>query len=202
MNPEGPGPDIEQTEDPTLDKLRLGLANDQKSFSQFVADSTSRLKSKALHILGNETQAEDVLQKLYLKLWDKRQDLVNRPLTWNFLYTIIRNQCLNEFRNQKIRKENYSIDDEFSEQAERPTTEPNPEKQVLLNEEINRVKQVIDKMHPNYQKVLNIQLGGGQTNQQISESTGFGLSFIRKALLVLRRKLSIKKRTPKPKPKV
>lgn len=199
MSSEEPSLDIEQAEDSILNSLKLGLTGDERSFNQFVAESTSRLKSRALNILENDAHADDVLQKVYLKIWNKRENLINQPLTWNFLYTIVRNQCLTEIRNQKIKKENYSIDSEISELTERPATEPNPEERVLLKEEINRVKQIIDQMHPTYQEILDIQLDGGQTNKQISESTGFNIVTVRKALFNLRRKLGLEKRNTKPK---
>jgi hypothetical protein len=56
----------------------------------------------------------------------------------------VRNQCLTEIRNQKIKKENYSIDSEISELTERPATEPNPEERVLLKEEINQTKKYLE----------------------------------------------------------
>jgi RNA polymerase sigma factor (sigma-70 family) len=55
----------------------------------------------AFRLLGNSELARDVLQELFLKLWEKRSELKNLSNIEAYACTILKNKCLDKIRLQK-----------------------------------------------------------------------------------------------------
>ena len=60
--------------------------------------ATSYLKDNAL--------AADIVQEVFMKYWYRREDFDNFYKVKSFLYTVVRNDCLNTIRESKDRREN------------------------------------------------------------------------------------------------
>lgn len=64
---------------------------------------------KALHayactILREETQAEEIVQQVFFKLWEKREQLDIKQSIQAYLYRSVYNHCLNHIKHLKVRK--------------------------------------------------------------------------------------------------
>jgi RNA polymerase sigma-70 factor (ECF subfamily) len=59
------------------------------------------IRRKCERMLGNTEDAEDVMQALFLSLWDKGSTDVELP----YLYRAATNRCLNELRNRKKQRD-------------------------------------------------------------------------------------------------
>ncbi len=58
----------------------------------------SPLVKFARNILKNTEQAEDITQDVFLKIWDKRQDIENTTSFRAYLFIAVRNQCFNTLK--------------------------------------------------------------------------------------------------------
>jgi RNA polymerase sigma-70 factor (ECF subfamily) len=58
---------------------------------------------RARSILGNETEAQEVLQEVFLSLMDRPSQFGGRSSFATFLYRMTTNNCLNRIRNAKRR---------------------------------------------------------------------------------------------------
>ncbi len=77
---------------------------------------SNRLLRIALQILQDEEEAKDVLQDIFLKLWQKRDELDKIQNIEAFAISMIRNRCLDLTRKRRtirvenLRKNNISIE--------------------------------------------------------------------------------------------
>jgi RNA polymerase sigma-70 factor (ECF subfamily) len=82
--------------------LRRTAAGDADAFSQLY-DRTSRvLFALARQILRNDTAAEDLLQDVYVQVWDRAGSFdasLGRPITW--LMTLTRNRAVDRLRSSQ-----------------------------------------------------------------------------------------------------
>ena len=62
----------------------------------------------AFSILKNADEAEDIVQKTFCTIWDKRTAIDIKTSVKSYLYRIIHNQCLNKIKQNKIRAEHNS----------------------------------------------------------------------------------------------
>lgn len=59
--------------------------------------------------LHDNSCAADVVQEAFSKLWNHRTDFDNFSKLKSFLYTVVRNDCLNLIRNRKMKQEDLSV---------------------------------------------------------------------------------------------
>jgi RNA polymerase sigma-70 factor, ECF subfamily len=71
----------------------------------------------ALRILGNPTDAEDVLQDSLLRAWQALPELRDRRFFSTWLYRIVTNRCLNAIRSRRATE---VLPDEIEDETRRP----------------------------------------------------------------------------------
>lgn len=70
-------------------------------FKLLVLPYSSRLYRLAYSMLGSKEEAEDIVQEVYLKLWNMRKDLPNYNSIEGLSVRITRNMCLDLLRRRK-----------------------------------------------------------------------------------------------------
>jgi RNA polymerase sigma-70 factor (family 1) len=75
---------------------------DLKSFEEFFYLYYPRLKNYALRILHNEAEAEDLVQDIFIQLWEKGIKSDNKNIS-SFLFTSLKNKCLNILKHRVVK---------------------------------------------------------------------------------------------------
>jgi len=70
----------------------------KEEFQKEVIPLGDKMYRIAYRLLGNSESARDVLQELFLKLWEKRGDLHQLNSIDAFACTILKNKCLDKLR--------------------------------------------------------------------------------------------------------
>ena len=73
-----------------LERLRSGSYRD---FTKLYESYASRLYAFALHLTHSDALAKDIVQETFIKVWVRREQI-------DLLFTMAKNQLLNEFRRQ------------------------------------------------------------------------------------------------------
>jgi RNA polymerase sigma-70 factor (ECF subfamily) len=89
-----------------LQQMKQG---DKKALETLFKTYYSSLVKFARNILKNTEQAEDITQDVFIKIWDKRQDLENITSFKAYLFIAVRNQCFNIL---KVNERKNWLDDE------------------------------------------------------------------------------------------
>ncbi len=76
---------------------------DHVAYRQFFDANYAGLTFFAHSIIGNMTDAEDIVQEAFFRLWMKRQTLHSKGNLRSFLYTMIRNACFDYIRRLQTR---------------------------------------------------------------------------------------------------
>ena len=82
--------------------LEQTAANDRGAFSELYDATSAKLFGVVLRILRDREVAEDVLQEVYIRVWNRARDFDPTrasPITW--LATIARNKAIDELRRRK-----------------------------------------------------------------------------------------------------
>ncbi len=78
-----------------LDRVALG---DQEAFRTIFQQHYKALCYYAGTIVDNWQEAEDLIQEVFSKLWDKRPEFPNAAALKSWLYISVRNACLNHIK--------------------------------------------------------------------------------------------------------
>jgi RNA polymerase sigma-70 factor (ECF subfamily) len=68
-------------------------AGDQRAFEAFFRKQYRPLVAHALKFLRDPDEAEEVVQDVFVKLWEKRGEITAQTSLSAYLYTSVRNQC-------------------------------------------------------------------------------------------------------------
>ena len=82
---------------------------DDQTFEQVFRMYFPGLKKFAQKYLRAPDQAGEVVQEVFVQLWEKRENLELNTSVKSYLFRAVSNRCLNQIRNQKIRSQHHEI---------------------------------------------------------------------------------------------
>jgi RNA polymerase sigma-70 factor (family 1) len=139
----------------------------------------------AFTIVKEPHSCEDIVQETFLRVWEKKQNLIGSDeLTW-YLYTAIRNNCLSFlYKKQKTVLGEFNGREEIETPGERPITNaPETDYDTLL-------KKALENLPPRCREVFVLSRVSNLTYKQISDSLGISIKTVEnqmgKALKILR----------------
>jgi len=78
------------------------IAGNKVSFNSIYHEYYEVLLYVSLQYVSNREDAKEAVQDAFVKLWENRATLKETASLRNFLYTIVKNNCLNLLKKQKI----------------------------------------------------------------------------------------------------
>lgn len=156
---------------------------DAENFQQLIHPVQDKLYRFALSILGHDSDAQDVVQDVILKLWDKREQLeqIENPEAW--LMTATKNKCIDLLRSKK--RSTSSLDDAL----ELPSTQLSPEAVTISSDLMEIIRSMMAELPEAQQAVMVLRDIEGYTYEEIAEMTELSLSQVKINLHRARKKL-------------
>ncbi len=156
-------------------QLLIGKLNrgNEKAFDQIYKIFSPRVFSFALSLLKNRSEAEEIVQEVFMKVWDKRQDLSPHGSFESYLFTMSKNAVLNT-----IRKANYH---RFFLEYKLSNPEPDP----VLDQELNYMEletiyqKAIDKLSPRKKEIFILSQKYALTYDEIAKKLGISAKTVR-----------------------
>jgi len=119
-----------ESSQPEIEWMRRIKAGDMEAFRLLVETHQARVIGTISKMLGSETDAEDLAQQVFIRVWKSAQRYKPTAKFTTWLFRITRNLVFNEMRRRKHIAEPA---EDLAEAAERTAHEPD---QVLLEEEL------------------------------------------------------------------
>lgn len=126
------------------------------------------LYALAHQMLGNQLEAEDVVQDTFIKLWQRREKGGKFEKAW--LYKVTRNQCLDIIRRRKHANE-YQL-----AAAAGSDVSPSSVDVVLNNELSGEIGKAINQLDEPYQSLLVMREVNGLSYQVLADALNLSLS--------------------------
>ena len=150
-------------------------------FKQLLLPLYPRLQRVALRLLGNAEDAEDMVQEVYMKLWNKRDALPDVKDVEAYCVTLTKNMCIDRLRMAEMEK---------ADVDEVPTmlaATDDVEAQVERHDDVEQVKQIIGTLPEHQQQVIILRDMEDCSFEEIAEQTGLTAVNIRMLLSRARR---------------
>jgi len=106
----------------------------------------------ALRLTGSEYDAEDIMQELAIKIWQKGEDFNKLGNKEAWCMAVTRNMAIDKIRHNKVRQHE-NIDTVYNVSSD----SKNPETQLESNDVMNRIKELIATMPVNYKTVIQLR---------------------------------------------
>lgn len=125
----------------------------------------NRLQSFCLFMLKSPTVAQDVVQEVFIKVWSTRKTLNTDQSFSNYIYTLAKNQSLNELRSAKRKEvmENILIRQEEASETE------NAETKLIVKEYQALLEAAINELSEQKRKIYVMSRNEGKSHKEIAE---------------------------------
>jgi RNA polymerase sigma-70 factor, ECF subfamily len=152
---------------------RIAL-QDRGAFAALYRQTNGKLFGACLRILGNRTDAEDVLQEVYVKIWqraDRFSDTEGTAMAW--LTAIARYQSIDVIRARK------PVPDEIDAAYDLADTEPSPERQAEIKGEGRRIDSCMEELEADRAEAVRSAYVDGLSYQELADRYAVPLNTIR-----------------------
>jgi RNA polymerase sigma-70 factor (ECF subfamily) len=161
---------------------------DSSAFALVFRSNFGPLISYAMRFLDTREEAEEIVQDVFVKFWDKCEDLAPDSSIKSYLYRSVHNTCLNQLKHQKVKDAYRQHVIAYMERTSEITIEhSDPDK---LRSEI---MEAIDELPPRCSEIFKLSRLEGLKYQEIADHLEISVKTVEvqmgKALRVLREKL-------------
>uniref|UniRef100_UPI0032173DC0 RNA polymerase sigma factor n=1 Tax=uncultured Draconibacterium sp. TaxID=1573823 RepID=UPI0032173DC0 len=154
-----------------------------RDFKTSVLPVSKKLLRFATHFLKDEDLARDVIQDVFLKLWQKRESLSEIENIEAFAMRMTRNRCLDVIRANKT----IPIDEETDRKLKEKTIDVHSK--VELSESANQIKRLVEKLPDLQRTVMQLRDLEQLSYDEIAEATDLKINAIRVNLSRARKKV-------------
>lgn len=146
----------------------------RESFSVLVQQLGRKLYGFAYRILRNQEDAEDVVQEIFVKLWNMREMLSDYRSIDALAVTMTRNYCIDHLRKHK---NDYKGEYDLVNYSN--ITEPSPYENLIVRESDMIIRRIIENMPENIRNILQLHDLDGKSYEEIAEVTGQNINTLR-----------------------
>ena len=163
-----------------VEKIRNG---DYKAFKVLFENYYSILCNFSLRYVGEHFQSDDIVQEVFIKIWENRKRLVIAGSVKSYLFAAVKNRSLNRLKSESIRLEHTR---HFSGQRNE-LVDP---LEIEQEEFRNYLFQCIEKLPPRCKEVFTESRFNGSKQEMIANSLDITLKTVKaqigKALRLLK----------------
>lgn len=136
---------------------------DRENFKKLFLENYPVLKKRAYYILKNNEAAEDIVQDIFYKLWQKQElDIANYKA---YLTRSVINSCLNYL--DKHKRMIITEPGTFTLAGKNQTAET-----LAFNELDSKLKKTLEKLSPQRRTIFSLSLYESMSNQEIADHMG------------------------------
>ncbi len=150
-----------------LKKLKSG---DLQAFQEVFKAYSDRLYYFALSYLKNTFDAEEIVQDVFLLVWEMREEVDEEKSFKSFLYRITVNKVFNHMKRQVV-KQKY---EKYLQSFEQPLSE-SPEARLHFMELESKIKGLLQKLPEQQRNIFEMSRITGLSNSQIAEKLGLSI---------------------------
>ena len=173
-----------------IERLKQG---DQAAYAELVEENAGRIYRLALRMMGNEHDAEDVLQETFLNAFNAIDRFEGRSSLSTWLYRIASNAAL--MRLRKKEPDQVSVDEPVeSDDGELIPRQLFdfcclPENDLLQAEARVEMRRAIEELNPTLRSVFVLRDIEGLSTQEAAEALDLSISAVKSRLMRARLKL-------------
>jgi RNA polymerase sigma-70 factor (family 1) len=177
----------EHTEQQLVEEFSKG---NQKAFAKLFHEFYPALCFYALGFTNDHAAAEDIVEEAFIVVWDKRESFDHYKVLRSFLYTSVRNACLNLIK----RKARHSAHERrIAVSAE--LTESSILENMVRAEVFRDVYLAFEKLPPKCREIFSLIFFEGKNIRDVAAELKLSVNTVkaqkRRGLLLLRNKLAI-----------
>lgn len=162
-------------------------AGDRQAFTHLFYSFNRRVYYFALSLLRNENEAEEVVQEIFVKIWESRHQLDEAYSFSSFLFTVTKNHILNRLR-RKAHEQHYQdyCRKTFSDFGNFTDNE------VEYREMQRLVKEAVATLSPRKQEIFILSREGRLTYREIAAKLNISVKTVENQMIFALKQLRVR----------
>lgn len=160
---------------------------DTLEFKEKVLPLSHKLYRYAKRLLGSAHDAEDAVQEIWVKLWDRRDHLAGLKSIEAFAFRMTRNHCLDRIKRKK--PDYYDDRDGSGYRYDGADPEPDPQRSLELKDTMEKVNRIMGTLPEQQKTLLQLRDIEGMEYEEIASVTGLEVNNIRVSISRARKTL-------------
>lgn len=153
--------------------VTLLTQNDESAFCELYVRYKDKLYYFCLHLLKSKEEANDIVQEIFIRIWESRS-FINPDLSFSsFLYTMARNRIMNYFRDMDI---DIKVKEIIASQ--KITTEETAESQIIYTEYQEILRTAIEQLPTQRQKIFNMSRIENMSHKEIAAELNISVNTV------------------------
>ena len=147
---------------------------DRGAFDRLYATVSAKIFGVLLHMLKDRNAAEDALQDVFLKIWEKADRFVVNevdPMAWRIV--VARNQAIDRLRARRHRKTGLDAAETLAAPG------PSPEESAIRSDENARLEKCLARLDPDRAAAVRAAYIEGYAYKELAERYGTPLNTMR-----------------------
>ena len=153
------------------------MNTDAENFKNTFLPMGRQMFAEAIRILGNAADAEDAVQDVYTKLWERRNDLENVKNRHAYVLMMVRNLTI----AGSIHRQSAELNEADTDGAVSHSDE------LEARDRISKVMRIIETLPSNQRLVITMHDIEGRTKEEIEHATELSADNVRQLLSRARR---------------
>ena len=151
--------------------IQINKGNKQ-SFEQLFKLYYAPLILFAKSYIGDEDECEELVQGFFLKLWEDRRKINITTSVKSYLFSSVRNRCLNLIKHQKIKQA-------YQQQMMSAPAEENQASNFFLEPDLmEKINQSIDSLPPRRREIFILSREHGLKYREIAEQLNISIKTV------------------------
>jgi RNA polymerase sigma-70 factor (ECF subfamily) len=172
---------------PSPDNNTLFSATGEITIKNLFEAYYPRLCYFAYKMIDIKAVAEDVAQDAFIKYWNRRGDFSNESAAKAYLYTTVKNACLNLLRHTGVERKYLDRQDKDKTEDEKGLN------QIIEAEVMGEIHRAVEQLPQGCRQVLKLAFFESLKNEEIASHLGISVNTVKtqkaRALQLLRLKL-------------
>lgn len=158
---------------------------DRAAFDSVYHQYVSQLFVLACKHVTHRTDAEDIVQEVFLEIWEKRQDIIIQHSLFNYLYSITRYKTLRFLKSSSTRPESLDLFQELLDAYSPPEEHTESRIRIIDHTVITEIADLPEQM----KKVYLLNTEAGMSVSAIAEQLQIAPQTVRNHLAKVRKRL-------------
>lgn len=166
---------------------RIVVSGDEVAFKKLFLELAGPLRQFAVTIIHSKEQAEEIVEDVFINLWQHRQTLDDVKNLRVYLYVATKNTALN-YLHKKTGRHQYDFTDYTD--VELAATDPNPEQIFITSEMRRRIDDVVQQLPPKCKLIFKMAKEDRLKYREIADILNISVKTIDNQLAIALKKIS------------
>ena len=166
------------------------IAGEEKAFEQVMETYYNKLLIYAYSFTNDYPQAQDIVQNVFLRLWERRQNINIRESFQGLLYKSVYNEYIDDYRRKKS---SIIINEAYKLALNYAVEDTNYQ---LVEDKIALIKKEVEHLPPRCKQIFLLSKQDGLTNSEIATYLDISIKTVEyqisQAYSVIRTKTEVK----------